>query len=102
MAVPLSKPTLDRLRALFPEDEWAAAEKLLTESCADNLPLIHNPTPYGLERIRFAVLKNSEGKSHKLQEAAQLARIDWRDALVVAGFGHDVDVHKTWWPGESG
>ena len=98
MGVPLSKSTRDRLLALFTEAEVEAAEQLIVSSCAENLPLIHDASPEGLERIRFAVLKLSDGDLDKLWNAVELAKTDWRDALVSAGFGYDVSAHEMWWP----
>ena len=49
-----------------------------------------------MERVRFAAIKLSEGDIHKLQEAIVDARIDWRDLLMAAGFGSEVDAHTTW------
>ena len=71
---------------------------LLVEDCADNLPSWRDGTLDGLERIRFAVLKLSEGNLQKLLEAIYLAKVDWRDALVSAGFGDDTRAHEAWWP----
>ncbi|NIT51444.1 MAG: hypothetical protein GWO41_01485, partial [candidate division Zixibacteria bacterium] len=65
---------------------------------ADDLPLWNNVTPEGLERIRYAVLKLSGGDLAVLATAVQEANIDWRDVLVMAGFGHDPEIHLTWWP----
>lgn len=49
-----------------------------------------------LERIRCAVLKLSEGSIEKMREAIRVANEDWRDVLVVAGFGHRVLAHLEW------
>ena len=32
----------------------------------------------------------------KLYDAIALAQTDWRDLLVAAGFGDDVQAHKDW------
>ena len=83
---------------LFSRSDHAEAATLLVEDCADNLPLWPEGTPDGLERIRFAVLKLSEGNLEELLEAICLAQVDWRDALISAGFGDDTRAHETWWP----
>ena len=46
-----------------------------------------------LERLRYAALKLSGGRLDALREAVELARIDWRDLLMGAGFGYDVHAH---------
>ena len=55
----------------------------------------------GLERIRFAALKLSNGDLGELRQAVQIAGIDWRDVLVAAGFGHDLRAHERWFPAET-
>ncbi|MHC5063137.1 MAG: hypothetical protein ACYTG5_04080 [Planctomycetota bacterium] len=44
-------------------------------------------------------MKLSGGDITKLLDALELASIDWRDALVAAGFGDDPMAHEQWWPG---
>jgi len=100
MAVPLSSTTEQRLSAMFPgSQERDQARWLLEHECADELPLWWDVTSTGLERIRFAVLKLSEGSLDSLVEAVCLAQLDWRDALVAADFADDVDAHLAWHPG---
>ena len=48
-----------------------------------------------LERVRFAVLKISNGDIGELREAVRHAQIDWRDVLVAAGFGERL-AHREW------
>ncbi|HEY3328696.1 MAG TPA: hypothetical protein VGK19_01635 [Capsulimonadaceae bacterium] len=97
--IPLSPDTAERVNKLFPdlEDARVVAE-LLERECADNLPLWHGTTPEHFERIRYAVLKLSEGDLEKLNKAIAIAKIDWRDSLVAAGFGHQVESYRWWVP----
>ncbi|MAE67902.1 MAG: hypothetical protein CMJ18_26920 [Phycisphaeraceae bacterium] len=96
--VPLSPRTTSRLRALFADEDRAEAERLLVEDCGDNLPFCEGSNASSLERIRFAVLKLSDGELPKLIEAIVLAQTDWRDLLVVAGFANDIHAHDSWHP----
>lgn len=96
--IPLSELTRSHLMALFAAPEVADAERLLVEECADNLPMIGHATPGGLERIRFAAIRVSDGNPSRLREAIDLAKADWRDLLVAGGFADDVDAHRTWQP----
>ena len=97
--VALSPATSDRLCRLFRPEHTAAAERLLREGCADNLPLIPAPvTPASLERLRFAAIRVSGGDLTRLREAIRIAQVDWRDLLVAAGFGHDTRAHESWEP----
>jgi hypothetical protein len=50
----------------------------------------------GIERVRFAVLKIGGGSLDRLWTAVKLAQSDWRDVVVVAGFGDDVPAHLRW------
>ena len=97
--IELSAATTDRLRRLFPPDDVAIAARLLAEGCADNLPLLGvPPTPTSLERLRFAAIRVSGGDLERLREAIDVARVDWRDLLVAAGFGTDTRAHERWEP----
>jgi len=49
-----------------------------------------------MERIRFAAIKLSKGNMLKLLKAIDEARMDWRDLLMAADFGFDVDAHENW------
>ena len=94
----LSDATTARLRALFSPDEQAAVIRLLEEDCGANLPFCEAATSESAERIRFAALKLSRGDLGELRSIVEHARIDWRDVLVGAGFGDDVEAHRRWWP----
>jgi len=95
--VELSPATREALETLFHAQTDEAAELLRTE-CSDNLPLWVDTTPEGLERIRFAVLKLSNGDIPELRRHIKQAQVDWRDVLVAAGFGHDPAAHRGWMP----
>jgi hypothetical protein len=95
---PLSPETQRRLDALFVGPARQVAADLLVTQCGANLPLWTSTDPEGLERIRFAALKLSNGNLAELRRAVDIARIDWRDVLVAAGFGHDPRAHEHWFP----
>jgi hypothetical protein len=96
--IPLSRGTLDRIHALFPQPEWDGVAQALVERCGDNLPLVHTTYAALTERIRFAVLKLSDGKLAELERHLQVAGRDWRDVLLAAGFGTDYGAHLQWMP----
>ena len=96
--IPLSYETRRRLDALFVEPDRESVANLLVTECGDKLPLWLDMSPQGLERIRFAALKLSNGSIPELR-AVQIAQVDWRDVLVAAGFGRDVLAHEAWFPG---
>jgi len=94
--IELSEKTTDRINSLFSDNERKEVEELLKFECGDNIPFCENKNKYEMERIRFAVLKLSEGKLEKLVQAIGLAQADWRELLMGAGFGEDVEAHNKW------
>lgn len=96
MTVDLTSRTKEVIAHLFNPATVPFVEQLLADECGDNLPLYKPTTPEGLERIQFAVLKISNGDQDKLLEAILLAKRDWRDVLVWAGFANDLDTHNQW------
>ena len=98
MASSVSQETEERIALLFPPDQRELVRTTLSEQCGRNLPLTTNASETTLERIQFAALKLSEGHLDKLDRAVALARRDWRDLLMAAGFAHQIEAHKAWWP----
>jgi hypothetical protein len=91
----LSPATLKRLRAVFPEArDQAVVRTVLERDVGAQLEL----APPELERVRCAVLKVSGGSMLALRSAVHLAREDWRDVLVAAGFETDEHAHERWMP----
>jgi hypothetical protein len=101
MAPPLSPETERRVSALFDTEFRAEASKLLIEQCGNNLPFCRSDDEFKLERIRFAALKCSAGDIAKLKRAVELAKQDWRDLLVEAGFAHDPHIHERRFPDDA-
>jgi hypothetical protein len=92
----LSEATWEKVCETFPSERHDEVAKLLQTECGNNLPFLERETPHGLERVRFAALKLSEGSMEKLGAAVKLANADWRDLLVAAGSADSVDAHKHW------
>ena len=92
----LSESTREKVRALFPPAQHQAVADILLSECGNNLPYLENVDKEGLERYRFAALKLSNGSLTKLREAIELAKSDWRDLLVAAGFASSADAHERW------
>ncbi len=97
--IELSKDTKALLEKLFPKtvDRKIISEKLRTK-CADNIYTCSNGTPESMERVRFAVLKlfSESTKDHDIDYWIEVARTDWRDLFMIAGFGYDIHEHKKW------
>jgi hypothetical protein len=94
MRAPLTSELSQRIAIFFKPNDIEVVSSLLIDECGSNL----TEYPELLERIRFAVLKLSYGDLNALGRAIDLAKRDWRDALVSAGFGDDLKAHESWWP----
>jgi hypothetical protein len=84
-----------RIAELFPANVEPVTAMLEAE-CGDRLPMIAKQGENGIERVRCAVLKLSEGKMDKLEHAVDRAKRDWRDVLVWSGFGDSAFAHRAW------
>jgi hypothetical protein len=93
---PLSAQTLRRAAIVFAPADLEQAHRLLVEECGNNLPFCERLDAHQLERVRFAALKLSGGRLDELRRAIALAKTDWRDLLMAAGFGQDVRAHERW------
>ncbi len=94
--IELSTTTRQLVSHLFPSPVGDQVTQLLEHECAENLPLTSSPDAVGLERIRFAVIRASDGDIDRLLKLISLAQQDWRDVLVVAEFANSVDEHRLW------
>jgi hypothetical protein len=97
---PLTDTVCQKIDALFAPGSGEAARKLIEEKCGADLPLSGRmgPDASGFDRIRFAVLKLSGGDLSRLEHEIAGAHYDWRDTLMAAGFGEDIDAHLKWNP----
>ena len=92
----LSEATWEKIRALFPVEHHEEVATILENECGNNLPFLEKLDKYRLERFRFAALKLSRGSVEELRTAVRLAKTDWRDLLVAAGFADSLDAHTRW------
>jgi hypothetical protein len=97
---PLTESVLQKIDMLFTPEEREKARSLISEKCGADLPLSSNmgPDASGFDRIRFAVLKLSDGDLTRLEHEIEGANCDWRDTLMAAGFGEDISAHLNWNP----
>lgn len=94
----LSERTEALLTKIFPDlASRSEVTELLIKECGNNVPFCDEFSPEDMERIRFSVLKLCNGDVRKLPDAIELANFDWRDLFMAAGFGDDVDAHKSWY-----
>lgn len=92
----LSPHTMQLVEKFFSPKQVAEATQWLEEECGNNIPSCDHHDEYQMERIRFAVLKLSQGNINKLLKAIDEARMDWRDLFMAADFGYDVNAHEKW------
>ena len=96
MPLKLSLRTRQLVDTLFDPKDTAEAVRWLEDECGNNLPFCEKNDEFAMERIRFAALKLSRGDILKLLAAIDEARMDWRDLLMAADFGYDVEAHNQW------
>ncbi len=96
--IPISGETEKRISAMFPPQDIGTARDILLNECGDNLPLVEPTYPQLAERIRFSVIRLSQGDLAALRKWVEQAKADWRDVLVAAGFGNGLEDHLKWWP----
>ena len=88
----------ERINAIFDETLRDAAVQLIRTQCGMGLPLMHTAVPGDYDRIRLSVIKLSGGTIEGLEHGIREAQIDWRDVLLGAGFGYDIEAHLHWNP----
>ncbi|MBD3675917.1 MAG: hypothetical protein HUJ26_20605 [Planctomycetaceae bacterium] len=96
MNIPLSEKTSQAAAVLFSEPVRTRIMTRLLQEVSDNIPWHENSNPERLERIRFSILKLIAEDAAKEDNAFRLAKKDWRDLLMEAGFGHATVEHEKW------
>ncbi|WOE76394.1 hypothetical protein [Alterisphingorhabdus coralli] len=91
---PLTPRLAAKLSEVFAASDQQFAHEWLVTECGPNIPGGHQDL-HGIERVRAAALKVSDGSLEQLARATALGQIDWRDLLMAAGFG-SLDAHETW------
>jgi hypothetical protein len=95
-ALHITLRTRDVLRAVFPPNLWERVETTLMIDCGPVQVHSRDFDGEAMERIWLATLKLSDGSITAFENAVLLAQIDWRDVLLGAGFGNDLDAHIKW------
>jgi len=91
----LTPRTVQLINKFFDEDDRELVMSVIIDESGTNLSL-GNEFSTGMERIRFAMIKLSNGELNRLDLAIELAKKDWRDLLVAAGFENDINAHNIW------
>lgn len=93
----LSPRTQQIIEHLIKPGARVKVSKRLESECGTEALGCIGCSPEEMERIRFAVLKLGAKTDSEFDSAIHLAKIDWRDLLMAAGFGEDLDAHNKWW-----
>lgn len=96
--VPLTQAVRDKIGLVFADGDRQQAADLIQNHCGSGLPLMDSMEPDDYDRIRFAVIKLSNGGIGSLRKRIDEANTDWRDVLVGAGFAWDETAHLRWHP----
>ncbi len=87
----------ERIESMFEPEQRETVRRMLIEECGNNLLFCEDLNAEALDRCTFDVLKLSGGDMEKLKKAVALAKQDWRDLLIAAGFANDV-TQRRWVP----
>lgn len=93
----LSPKTNRIVNILFKSREAKEVSDMLENDCGTESLGCDGWSPEQMDRIRFAVLKLGNEKQGGLDAAIDLANTDWRDLLMAAGFGKDLNAHEEWY-----
>ena len=94
--IAISDQTKIRIESTFVESDWIKVSEYLQTHCGKKL--VGESNLKLAERVRFAVLKLSDGDFERLVAAIKTAKADWRDTLVAADFAYDTKAHLAWKP----
>ena len=88
------------LQKKFPAEIFHQIKCCIEQNAGKTIPFCGNSSPSQLDRIRFAIIKLSEGCPMQLNKAIELAHNDWRDLLMSAEFGANPHEHNLWFDKE--
>jgi hypothetical protein len=91
----LTKDTHTIINKLFTPVEVSRIEPMLLALFGARTFEVYS-TPESMERIWFAVIKLCSSRLNTWDTWFELAKTDWRDLLMSAGFGEDTTAHIRW------
>lgn len=97
MLIPLSRRCEKVAARLFDEPRCTHVKNRLLAEASENIPFHENSDSAGMDRIRFAIMKLISKPNTDEDLIFELAKRDWRDLLVAAGFGYSADEHNKWY-----
>ncbi len=96
MSLALSDRAREVLGRLFEEPKRSKMAARLVDEASENIPFCEKSTSSQMDRIRFSIMKlvGEDGMSE--DSAFELAKGDWRDLFMSAGFGDSATAHEVW------
>lgn len=82
---------------LFDASRCTHIRNRLISEASDNIPFHENSDSAEMDRIRFAIMKLVSMPNADEDVVFALAKQDWRDLFVAAGFGYSADEHNQWY-----
>ena len=96
MARELSRRARRLCDKLFASSESERIKAVLGGLLVEAIPLAPSSSQ-GIERIDFSIIKIAAADIGALSRAVELAKLDWRNLLMEAGFAQSVDRHNQWY-----
>ncbi|MEQ1751607.1 MAG: hypothetical protein ABL974_19450 [Prosthecobacter sp.] len=94
------------MERLFEEPRRSHIASRLVEEVSENIPFCDKHKSEDMDRIRFSVMKLLTEPGQEEDSVFELAKIDWRDLFMAAGFGYTATEHLKWYesmfPNEAG
>ena len=97
MPLPLTKRVKRALDVLFDEPMRSNLAKRLETEAAENIPFHDKSKSAEMDRIRFSLIKIIGENGVSEDSAFELAKTDWRDLFMAAGFGCSANEHNNWY-----
>jgi len=92
----ITKRTMKAIETLFSSEEQGIVKDELELNYFTNVAGCNGWSASQMERIWFAVLKSSNGQLSEFKTSIKLANTDFRDLLMIAEFGEDLEAHNKW------
>ena len=96
MAIALSQATKRAAELSLDDSIRSRIEERLVVEASEEIPMWHEFTPEGMERIRFSIIKLIAQNPKNENIAFNHAKMDWRDLFMAAGFGESATEHERW------
>lgn len=97
MPIPLSQRCRRVAELLFSEPHLSQITNRLLSEASENIPFHANSNSTEMDRIRFAIMKLLSAPNSDEDSIFDLAKRDWRDLFMAAGFAYSADEHESWY-----